>query len=127
MTYDELCALVRFLVSNTFLANGDTVYRQTVGIPMGTNCAPVLANLYLYRYEAAYFSRVYNEEGRAAAAEFRASFLLIDDVLSVDNPRWRDGISRSFENGGLYPAALQLNETTVSPTSADFIGMHIEL
>jgi hypothetical protein len=28
------------------------VFQQTVGIPMGTNCAPLLADLFLYSYEA---------------------------------------------------------------------------
>ena len=28
------------------------VYQQTVGIPMGTNCAPLVADLFVYAYEA---------------------------------------------------------------------------
>ena len=31
---------------------GGHVYQQTVGIPMGTNCAPLVADLLLYSYEA---------------------------------------------------------------------------
>jgi hypothetical protein len=31
---------------------GGRVLQQTVGIPMGTNCAPLLADLFLYSYEA---------------------------------------------------------------------------
>jgi hypothetical protein len=31
---------------------GGRVFQQTVGIPMGTNCAPLLADLFLYSYEA---------------------------------------------------------------------------
>ena len=27
------------------------LYRQIVGIPMGTNCAPLVANLFLFCYE----------------------------------------------------------------------------
>jgi len=29
-----------------------TIFQQTVGIPMGTNYAPLLANLFLHSYEA---------------------------------------------------------------------------
>ena len=31
---------------------GGHVYQQTVAIPMGTNCAPTVADLFLYSYEA---------------------------------------------------------------------------
>jgi hypothetical protein len=31
---------------------GGSVFQQTVGIPMGTNCAPFLTDLFLYSYEA---------------------------------------------------------------------------
>ena len=30
------------------------IYRQCVGIPMGTDCAPLLANLFLFFYEYSY-------------------------------------------------------------------------
>ena len=30
---------------------GGQLFRQMVGIPMGTNCAPLLADLFLYSYE----------------------------------------------------------------------------
>ena len=30
---------------------GDELFRQVIGIPMGTDCAPFLANLFLYSYE----------------------------------------------------------------------------
>ena len=35
-----------------FVMFGGQVFQQTVGIPMGVNCAPLLANLFLYSYEA---------------------------------------------------------------------------
>jgi hypothetical protein len=33
---------------------GNNVFRQCVGIPMGTDCAPLLANLYLFYFEYRY-------------------------------------------------------------------------
>ena len=32
------------------------VYQQIVGIPMGTNCAPLIADLFLYCYERDFMS-----------------------------------------------------------------------
>ena len=36
---------------NIFIRFGSKLYRQIVGIPMGTNCAPLVADLFLFCYE----------------------------------------------------------------------------
>ena len=36
-----------YLIDNIYVSIGNRVYRQCVGIPMGTDCAPLLANLFL--------------------------------------------------------------------------------
>jgi len=35
------------------------VFQQTVGISMGINCAPVLADLFLYSYEVDFIQGVF--------------------------------------------------------------------
>ena len=40
-----------YLLDNIFIVFGTKLYRQTVGIPMGTNCAPLVADLFLFCYE----------------------------------------------------------------------------
>ena len=44
--------MLEFLVDNIFVVFAGKVFQQTVGIPMGTNCAPLLADIFLYSYEA---------------------------------------------------------------------------
>ena len=44
--------MLEFLVDNIFVVFGGKVFQQIVGIPMGTNCAPLLADIFLYSYEA---------------------------------------------------------------------------
>ena len=44
--------MLEFLIDNIFVFFGGRVFQQTVGISMGTNCAPLLADLFLYSYEA---------------------------------------------------------------------------
>ena len=39
----ELKAMIEYLVDNVFVHVGNKIFRQTVGIPMGTDCAPLLA------------------------------------------------------------------------------------
>ena len=40
-----------FLLNNIFIQFATKLYRQVVGIPMGTNCAPLVADLFLFCYE----------------------------------------------------------------------------
>lgn len=40
-----------FQIDNIYVRYGKTVYRKVVGIPMGTNCAPLIPDLFLYCYE----------------------------------------------------------------------------
>ena len=51
--YDEIliCQMTDFLIDNIYIKIGNYLYRKCIGIPMGTNCAPLLANLLLYSYE----------------------------------------------------------------------------
>ena len=49
---DNDIPMVEFLIENIYVEYGGRVYQQTVGIPMGTNCAPLVADMFLYSYEA---------------------------------------------------------------------------
>jgi hypothetical protein len=40
-------SMLEFLIDNIFVSFGGTLFQQVVGIPMGTNCAPPLADLFL--------------------------------------------------------------------------------
>ena len=51
-TEDDIINMLVFLVDNIFVVFGGKVFQQIVGIPMGTNCAPLLADIFLYSYEA---------------------------------------------------------------------------
>jgi len=44
----DIFNMLEFLIYNIFVMFGGRVFQQTVGIPMGTNCAPLFADLFLY-------------------------------------------------------------------------------
>lgn len=80
----------------------------------------------IYYYEAAYVSRIEDEEGIEVAKTFHTTFRLIDDVLTLDNPNLLPALSKTYEEGGMYPEALKLEQTSTSSKAVDFLGMHIE-
>ena len=47
----KMCNALHYLLDNIFIRFGSNLYRQIVGIPIGTDCAPLVADLFLFRYE----------------------------------------------------------------------------
>ena len=56
-----------------------------VGIPMGTNCAPLLADLFLYSYENEFLDNLIKEGKRKLARKFNLSYCYTDDLISFNN------------------------------------------
>jgi hypothetical protein len=133
LSLNALQNLIQFLIMNTYVMNGEVLKRQVVGIPMGTNCAPNLANLYLYAYESEFIDRLVSIGKINVAKSFHMTFRLIDDTLSIDNPHWRVYIAKEYsaipvngDVGGIYPKALILNDTTVKrDKEVTFLGIRI--
>ena len=46
--------MLEYLIDNISVSVGNRTYRHCIGIPMGTDCAPLLANLFLFYYEYKY-------------------------------------------------------------------------
>ena len=42
----KMCDALHYLLDNIFIRFGSKLYRQIVDIPMGTNCAPLVADLF---------------------------------------------------------------------------------
>ena len=54
-----------------------------IGIPMGTNCAPLLADLFLHSYENEFLDKLVKEGKRKLARKVNPSYHYIDDLLSI--------------------------------------------
>ena len=101
-TEDDIVNMLEFLGDNIFVVFGGKVFQQIVGIPMGTNCAPLLADIFLYSYEAEFIQSLLSTGKKKLASQFNFTYRYIDDVLSINNP--------DFENylGQMYPAELEI-------------------
>ena len=44
----KVCEALTFLLDNIYIRFGSKLYGQIVGIPMGTTCAPLVADLFLF-------------------------------------------------------------------------------
>ena len=73
--------MLEFLIDKIFAMFGGRVFEQTVGIHMGTKCAPLLADLFLYSYEADCIQGLLKINDKKLARSFICTFRYIDDVL----------------------------------------------
>ena len=82
---------------------------------MCTNCAPILADIFLYSYEAEFIQSLLSTGKEQLASRFNLTYKYSDYVLSINNPE--------FENyhGQRYPAELRIKDTTESIT---FVSYH---
>ena len=77
--------MLDFLIENIFVTFGGRVFQQTVGIPMGTNCALFLPTCLLYYVEAYFIHGLLRKKDKKLAISFNLKFRYIDDVLSLNN------------------------------------------
>ena len=88
-----------------------------VGIPMETNCAPLLVDLFLYSYENELLDKLIKEGNRKLARKFNPSYHYIDDIISFNNTRFTEFIS------DIYPKELTISETTESTSIASCLDL----
>ena len=84
---------------------------------MGTNCAPLLADLFLYSYENEFLDKLVKEGKRKLARKFNLSYQYIDDLISFNNKRFKEFIS------DIYPKELTISETTESTSIAPYLDL----
>ena len=118
---DDIIKMLEFIVDNIFVVFAGKVFQQTVGIPMGTNCDPFLADIFLYSYKADFIQSLLSTGKKQLASRFNLTYRYIDDVLSINN--------QEFENylGQMYPAKLEIKDTTASTTSASYLDLLLSI
>ena len=80
------------------------MYRRTIGIPMGTDCAPQLANLFLFHYEYLYMKNLMRDN-LCMAKRFSNTVRYIDDLLTLNNSHFEEEILN------IYLSELTLKRT----------------
>ena len=120
-TEEVIIKTLEFLVDNIFVVFAGKVFQQIIGIPMGTNCAPLLADIFLYSYEAVVIQSLLSTGGKQLVSQFNFTYRYIDDVLFINNP--------DFENylGQMYPPELEINDMTESNTSATYLDLLLSI
>ena len=116
-----MCEALTFLLDNIYIRFGSKLYRQIVGIPMGTNCAPLVADLFLFCYERDFMLSLSKENQSGIIEAFNSTSRYLDDLLNIDNNFFDSMVNC------IYPSELQLNKANVSDAEASFLDLHLSI
>ena len=117
----NVCDALTFFLDNIFIRFSNKLYRQVDGIPMGTNCAPLVADLFLFCYERDFMMSLSDDKRAGVIDAFNTTSRYLDDILNINNVYFDIMVSQ------IYPSELQLNKANTSDTKAAFLDLHLSI
>ena len=118
---ERIHLLIDFVVDNSYFRLGNKVFRQKIGIPMGVDPAPQMANLYLHYYEASYMKALTKSDYKKAR-KYNNTSRFIDDLSTLNN----DGVLTN-DKEQIYPAELVLNEENENDQCGSFLDIAVNI
>ena len=108
-------------MENIYIRFGTKLYIHIVGIPMGTNCSPLVADLFLFCYERDFMKDLSSDNQADVSKAFNSTSRYLDDLLNIDNPYFEGMVNQ------IYSSELQLNKANTSDTEAPFLDLHLSI
>ena len=88
---------------------------------MGTNCAPLVADLFLFCYEMDFMKSLTKEKRYDLIDAFNSTSRYLDDLFNIDNIHFELMVHR------MYPAEPQLDKANASDTEAAFLDLNLSI
>ena len=79
-SFQKVCEALTFLLDDIYIRFGSELYRQTVGITMGTNCAPLVADLILFCYERDFMLSLSEDTQSGVVEAFNSTSRYLDEI-----------------------------------------------
>ena len=86
---------------------------------MGANCAPLVADLFLFCYERDFMTSLSDVKQAEIIEAFKKTSRYLDDLSNIDNPYFEGMVNP------IYPPELQLNKGNTSDTEASFLDLNL--
>ena len=88
---------------------------------MGTNCARLIADLFLYCYERDFMSDLDKSKRHDPIDMFNYTSRYLDDIFTIDNSEFENYIP------DIYPAELQLNKANTSDKETSLLDLNTSI
>ena len=95
-SFQNVCGALSFLLDNIYIRFGTKLYRQIVGIPMGTHCAPLVADLFLFCYERDFMKNLFSDNQADVIKAFNLTSRYLDDLLNIHNPYFEGMVNQIY-------------------------------
>ena len=99
------------------------LYRQTVGTPMGTNCVPLVADLFLFCDERDFILSLSNDNQSEVIEAFNSTSRYLNDLLNIDNNVFDSMVNNIFP----FRTSVQLNKANVSDIEVSFLDLYLSI
>ena len=119
---EKVIRLLNWLIDNIYVTFGDKIFRQKIGIPMGTDCAPFLANLFLYSYESKWIEEQRVRKNYSSIKAFKHCCRYIDDLLLANNDDQMIEVMKD-----IYPKELVLVPDDSDGLSTPFLDLQLAI
>ena len=80
-----MCEALTFLLDNIYIRFDFKVYRQIVGFPMGANCTPLVADLFLFCYERDFILSLTKNNLSDVIEALNSTSRHLGTLLKIDN------------------------------------------
>jgi hypothetical protein len=117
----KLQKLIDFLIDNTFFNIGEKIIKQNIGLPMGTDPAPYMANAHLYFYEFK-FQELQTKQNYSLAKSLNNTCRYIDDVTPLND---KGNFSRFKKD--IYPPDLLLIKENEGIKDAAVLDIYLQI
>ena len=81
----KVCEALTFLLDKIYIRFVSKLYRQIVGIPMGTNCDPLVADLYWFCNDRYFMLSLIDDNKSEVIEAFKSTSRYLDNILNIDN------------------------------------------
>ena len=88
---------------------------------MGTNCVPLVADLFLFCYERDFMMSLSDDNQAVVIDAFNSTSRYLDYILNINNVYFDNMVSQ------IYPSELQLNKANTFDTEAAFLDLHLSI
>ena len=100
----NVCDTLSFLLDNIYIRYGTKLYIQIIGIPVSTNCAPHVADLFLFCFGRDFMKDLSSDNQTDVIKAFSSTSRYLDDLLNIDSPYFEGMFNQ------IYLPELQLNK-----------------
>ena len=116
-TAHNICKMIEFLVDNIFVQFGGRLFCQVIGIAIGNNCAPLLADLFFYSYENGFLDNMIKSGHKRVARSFNLCYRYMDDLIVFNSKKFLDYLKE------IYPSQMTVEKANKSYHLADNLDL----